>query len=171
MLANTYIQFNRLAEAEVLLKESETNSAKENIRYNLIGIYGSLSTLLEKQHQYKEALEYHKKLIATKEDYLSRETEKRIQNLEVNKRIEILKLEKATAEKMANVKHDFLANMSHEIRTPINSILGICYLLEQQSLNEVQTNYVHRLQRSGENLLGIINDVLDISKVESGKWN
>ncbi|MFN8268116.1 MAG: ATP-binding protein [Chitinophagales bacterium] len=169
MLANTYIQFNRLAEAEVLLKESEANSVKENIRYNLIGIYGSLSTLLEKQHQYKEALEYHKKLIATKEDYLSRETEKRIQNLEVNKRIEILKLEKATAEKMANVKHDFLANMSHEIRTPINSILGICYLLEQQSLNEVQTNYVHRLQRSGENLLGIINDVLDISKVESGK--
>ena len=59
--------------------------------------------------------------------------------------------------------------MSHEIRTPINSILGICYLLQQQSLNTIQNNYVNRLQRSGENLLGIINDVLDISKIESGK--
>ncbi|MBK9792647.1 MAG: hypothetical protein IPP60_05985 [Sphingobacteriales bacterium] len=49
--------------------------------------------------------------------------------------------------------------MSHEIRTPINSILGICYLLQQQSLNEVQSDYIYRLKRSGENLLGIINDV------------
>jgi two-component system sensor histidine kinase/response regulator len=82
-----------------------------------------------------------------------------------------LKLEKELAEKMSTIKHDFLANMSHEIRTPINSILGICYLLQQQSLNEIQDNYVNRLKRSGENLLGIINDVLDISKIESGKMD
>lgn len=169
ILADTYIQFNRLEEAEQLLKKTEAYSLEKNIRYNLIGIYDSLSTLLERQNKYKEALEYHKKLIATKEEYLSSETEKRIHNLEINKRLDILKIEKETAEKMANVKHDFLANMSHEIRTPINSILGICYLLEQQSLNDIQNNYVHRLQRSGENLLGIINDVLDISKIESGK--
>ncbi len=104
-----------------------------------------------------------------KEDYLSNETNKRIRHLETTKRIDILKLEKETAEKMAEVKHDFLANMSHEIRTPINSILGICYLLQQQSLNSIQNDYVERLKRSGENLLGIINDVLDISKIESGK--
>ena len=74
------------------------------------------------------------KLIQVKEEFLSNETDKRIRNLETTKRLDILKLEKESAEKMSTIKHDFLANMSHEIRTPINSILGICYLLQQQSL-------------------------------------
>ncbi len=171
MLADSYVNFNRLEDAEKLLKETIEFSEKNKIKYNLIGIFEALSNLLEKQEKHKESLAYYKKLIQIKEEYLSNETDKRIRNLEITKRIDILKLEKKSAEKMSAIKHDFLANMSHEIRTPINSILGICYLLQQQSLNEIQGNYVNRLKRSGENLLGIINDILDISKIESGKMD
>ncbi len=169
MLADAFVDFNRLDDAEQLLKETIVFSEQNNLKYNLIGIYDALSNLMEKKKNYKEALEYHKKLVQEKEAYLNAESEKRIQNLEHTQKLNILRIEKQNAEHMASIKHDFLANMSHEIRTPINSILGICYLLQQQSLNEVQLDYINRLKRSGENLLGIVNDVLDISKIESGK--
>lgn len=169
MMADACVTFNRIEEAEILLKDAIEQSEKLDLKYNLIGIYQTLSSMLEKKGDYKNALEYYKKLNSTKEAYLSAESDKRIRNLELNKKIDLLRFEKDVAEKMANIKHDFLANMSHEIRTPINSILGICYLLQQQDLNPVQFDYIKRLKRSGENLLGIINDVLDISKIESGK--
>ena len=77
-------------------------------------------------------------------------------------------IEKADAANRA--KSDFLANMSHEIRTPMNAIMGMCELaLYEPDLKEsVRENCVN-MQLAGRNLLGIINDLLDFSKVESGK--
>ena len=70
----------------------------------------------------------------------------------------------------ANVaKSEFLANMSHEIRTPMNAIYGVTQLLETSPLNERQQQYIGILKRSSDALLAIINDLLDISKIESGK--
>jgi PAS domain S-box-containing protein len=70
----------------------------------------------------------------------------------------------------ANIaKRDFLANMSHEIRTPMNGIIGMANLLLGTKLDERQRNYAAIVSRSAESLLGIINDILDISKVEAGK--
>ncbi len=169
MLADALVHFNRTDEAEKIMKETIEFSEKNQLKYNLIGTYDALANLYEKNGNYKESLYYLRQLIRVKEEYLNNESEKRIRNLEMMQKVNILKMEKATAEQLAHAKHDFLANMSHEIRTPINSILGICYLLQQQSLNDLQQNYIHRLQRSGEGLLGIVNDILDISKIESGK--
>jgi len=76
--------------------------------------------------------------------------------------------EKALA--AAQVKSDFLANMSHEIRTPMNGILGFAKLLEKTDLNEKQKKYLDIINSSTSNLLGIINDILDYSKLESGKF-
>ncbi len=70
--------------------------------------------------------------------------------------------------KLTIVKDQFLANMSHEIRTPMNAVLGFTHLLQQQPLNEKSKEYVTSIQHAGENLLDIINDILDISKIESG---
>lgn len=70
--------------------------------------------------------------------------------------------------KLTIVKDQFLANMSHEIRTPMNAVLGFTHLLQQQPLNEKSKEYVASIQHAGENLLDIINDILDISKIESG---
>lgn len=71
----------------------------------------------------------------------------------------------------ANVaKSRFLANMSHEIRTPINGILGMDAILLKEDLNDTQREYAKNIQSAGQSLLSIVNDVLDISKVESGKF-
>jgi len=77
--------------------------------------------------------------------------------------------EKAEAEAASHAKSRFLANMSHEIRTPINAIMGMAHLLSRTSLTSRQRDYLDKLQRSSEHLLGVVNDVLDFSKLESGK--
>ena len=68
----------------------------------------------------------------------------------------------------ARVKEQFLANMSHEIRTPMNAILGFTNLLKKTALDGQQSQYVDFIHSSGENLLTLINDILDLSKIEAG---
>jgi signal transduction histidine kinase/DNA-binding NarL/FixJ family response regulator len=80
-------------------------------------------------------------------------------------------LESANAEvqKSAQVKGNFLANMSHEIRTPLNAIKGFSWLMLQTPLTKEQKQYAEIIQNSSNNLLQLVNDILDISKIEAGK--
>lgn len=73
-----------------------------------------------------------------------------------------------TAQKASEVKMLFLANMSHEIRTPMNSVLGMSELLLQQPMSDGQRHYCEIIQKSANNLVSIVNDILEISKIESG---
>ena len=76
---------------------------------------------------------------------------------------------KAAAESASRTKSDFLASMSHEIRTPMNAIMGIADLLAKTSLTAEQDKYVQIFRRNGDNLLNLINDILDLSKVEASQ--
>ncbi|MDQ0594528.1 signal transduction histidine kinase/FixJ family two-component response regulator [Chryseobacterium ginsenosidimutans] len=88
------------------------------------------------------------------------------------KRQRLLIQELDVAEKKASVaaqtKENFLANMSHEIRTPLSGILGFTNLLQKRTLDATSAEFVSSIQRSGENLMAIINDILDLSKIEAG---
>lgn len=82
--------------------------------------------------------------------------------------IEALDASQQQEKKLAAVKDQFLANMSHEIRTPMNAVLGFTHLLKAQPLNDKSKEYVGAIENAGQSLLEIINDILDISKIESG---
>ena len=85
-----------------------------------------------------------------------------IENAELNKKIEI-------SAKVANIKQQFLANMSHEIRSPMTGILGMIDLLMRTPLNDQQKFYVETIRKSSDGLHHVVNDILDLSKIEAGK--
>lgn len=92
-------------------------------------------------------------------------------NLEdkVTERTKELEAAKFRAEQSSKARSEFLANMSHEIRTPMNGVLGMMELLKETKLSKKQFHYVSTATNSGNNMLVILNDILDLSKVESGK--
>ncbi len=83
---------------------------------------------------------------------------------------EELQRSRRLAEESAQAKEDFLANMSHELRTPLGSILGFTELLEKTDTDASQQEYIDSIRNSGKSLLSIINDILDLSKLDAGRF-
>lgn len=97
-------------------------------------------------------------------------TEDLQQSLELleEKNIELL-LEKKKTEEKSRQKSEFIANMSHEIRTPMNGVIGFTNVLLESKLDNLQLDYVKTIKSSAQDLLNIINDILDYSKIDAGK--
>ncbi|WP_246845684.1 ATP-binding protein [Bdellovibrio sp. ZAP7] len=89
----------------------------------------------------------------------------------LRKKIELaLEEERIKAQEASTLKSSFLANMSHEIRTPLNGIIGMTKLMEQTPMNARQADYLDTIKISSTSLLALINEILDLSKIESGKF-
>lgn len=81
---------------------------------------------------------------------------------------EAMRAAKEEAERASRAKSDFVSRMSHELRTPMNAILGFAQLLKDEELNHVQRDYINEINRAGVHLLELINQVLDLAKIEAG---
>ena len=83
----------------------------------------------------------------------------------------VMRLAKEASEAASAAKSEFLANMSHEIRTPLNAILGLTYLLKQEDPSPAQRERLSKMEVAGRHLLSLINDILDLSKIEAGRMD
>ena len=92
-----------------------------------------------------------------------------VQVLGVSTDITALKAAQLAAEEAAQARENFLANMSHEIRTPMNGVLGVAALLAKTPLNPQQQEFVRTIRSAGGHLLGVLNDVLDVAKINADK--
>ncbi len=155
-------EFAVIEEAELFLERD--NFSKEEIREKyrfLIKKYKNLVRHVVKITRIGDAIQ--SKLIRT-------QSELDKQNLELAETIKQLKISEHKALEASHAKSLFLANMSHELRTPLNAIIGFAQLMDRdKSLNQEQAENVRIIMRSGEHLLGLINDVLSLSKIEAGK--
>jgi signal transduction histidine kinase/CheY-like chemotaxis protein len=160
-LYNNPIEIEKfLAQNEVLV--SEEKMGLQNTEKALLNILEDYSE--EKIH----SEDSQRALLNILDDY----SEEKI-NLENTQRAVLNILEdyseaKEKAEESTKLKEAFLANMSHEIRTPMNAIIGFSDILSKGKLEEKEKEYIRIIKSAGENLLTIINDILDISKIEAG---
>jgi len=135
-----------------------------HINQNSTGEIGVLETCIE---QMKNELKDSRTDLEIQLNVYTEELQQTLEELEIrNAQLDITRSKAIYAN---NAKSEFLANMSHEIRTPLSGIIGFTELLQGTRLSGQQKDYANTIQKSSRNLLEIINDILDLSKIESGK--
>ena len=144
--------------------------AKDSLRrHDLMSIHEFLSDLYDRMSNIPKAFYHLKAYEKLKEEIFQQATLNKLRNLQIKNQIEVAKKEKEVAERTAELKQQFMANMSHEIRTPMNAVVGITRLLLDKEPKQEQLKYLNAIKQSADNLLVIINDILDLSKIEAGK--
>lgn len=138
-------------------------------KHDTMSIHETLSVLYDKMGDIPQAFHHLKAFEHLKEEIFQQTTLNKLRNLQIRQKVELAQKEKEVAERTAQLKQQFMANMSHEIRTPMNAIVGMSRLLLSKDPRGDQQKYLHAIEQSADNLLVIINDILDLSKIEAGK--
>ncbi|MEN9522711.1 MAG: hypothetical protein RL065_1088, partial [Bacteroidota bacterium] len=174
--------FNYKGFAEMFTLRKDFNNALEQLSYafkiceelNLkeekIEIYFLYSDIYKQMGEFEKAYQSLFAYRELKEKFLEEENTYKIQKLQITNQISQITREKELAEQASAAKSNFLSNMSHEIRTPMNAVFGFADLLSySDTLSGTDLTYVNTIKQASENMLHIINEILDLSKIEAGK--
>ena len=151
-------------EAKLYIEETQTTKSNEtmNLLTSKVPLLDHNSSVIGVLGTYQDITEQKSLALELKE------LNKNLEN-KVYERTRDLNIAKNEAEKATQHKSEFLANMSHEIRTPLNAIIGFVDILKEENINEKSLSYVNIIDKSSNSLLNIIEDILDLSKIENGK--
>ena len=138
-------------------------------KHDIMSVHEGLSLLYDKMGDIPKAFHHLKAYEKLKEEIFKQTTLNKLRNLQSRQQLELAQKEKEVAERTANLKQQIMANMSHQIRTPMNAIVGMTRLLLGKDPRPDQVRYLDAIRLSADNLLVIINDILDLSKIEAGK--
>jgi signal transduction histidine kinase/DNA-binding NarL/FixJ family response regulator/Flp pilus assembly protein TadD len=155
--------------ARKYLEKAFSLSTEYTRRHDIMSVHEMLSMLYDRIGDIPKAFNHLKEFERIKEEIFHQTTFNKLRNLQVRQQVELAQKEKEVAERTASLKQQFMANMSHEIRTPMNAIVGMTRLLQSRDPKPEQLRYLNAIRQSADNLLVIINDILDLSKIEAGK--
>lgn len=168
-LGNLYLDLTQYDKAIEVLLSALKIAQSSPLEAQLVKIHQFLSVAYERTGEYDKALDHHRKFHEADKLVTSEEVNLKTKGLQIRFDLEELKKQKEIAELSDKLKEQFLANVSHEIRTPMNGIIGMAHLLEQSSPTHEQQEYIDAIRLSAQNLMVIINEILDFSKINAGK--
>ncbi len=168
-LGNLYIEKEDYDQAIIHLNEALTIATSAGLKMPSNLVHQFMSIAYEKKEDFKKSLHHYKQYSELMEEVNKEEINIKTRGLQLKIDIEEIKAQKELVERSVEMKDQFLANVSHEIRTPMNGVLGMINLMEETPLNSEQLEYVSAIKMSAHNLIAVINDILDISRINAGK--
>lgn len=168
-LGNLYIETGEYTKAISILNESLQIAETLKVKYPKNLIHRFLADAFEKAGDYRNALMHYKNFNSLSGELMNEEVVLKTKGIQLRYDLEETLKEKELAEKTVLLKDQFIANISHEIRTPLNGVLGMANLLADTNPTPEQLEYINTIKLSANNLIVIINDILDYSKIHSGE--
>ncbi len=165
---NLFIEKKDYDQAIKVLSESLAIAEDIKIKYPKNLIHRFLSDAYEKSGDFKNALYHHQQFTDISGELMNEAVALKTKSIQLKYDLEETRKEKELAEKAILHKDQFIANISHEIRTPLNGVLGMANLLADTNPTAEQLEYINTIKLSANNLIAIINDILDYSKINSG---